>query len=239
MNAVLKNFAAVSCLIILFISCDTASYKISDTIEQRIIFPQYQVQYNAQTHQLEATVSFTVDNPAGPSVKLSDKSSITFNEEHLKFEQDDSAKRCFYRLTMDTLPKLLQFRYINDEGAIFENNLNINKLEINGGNTITISKMMGAVLNYSGQYFMKNEENEETVSCQLSRQGEEPFYFTIDILDNQQISIRDYMLYDVPTGKYTCHFVCEKSNSNIKAMDRGGLITSSYLTKTYTLIITD
>jgi hypothetical protein len=239
MNIISKKIAAVLGLIILFISCNTANYKMSNAIEQRIIFPQYQVQYDAQTRQLEATVSFTVDNPAGLSVKLSDKSSITFNEEHLKFEQDDSTKRYFYRLTMDTLPKLLQFRYINDEGTVFENSLSMNKLEINSGHTITISKSLGAVLSYSGQLFRQNEENEETVSCQLSRQEKEPFYFTIDILDNHQISIRNYMLYDVPTGKYECRFVCEKSNSDINAMDRGGLITSSYLTKPYTLIITD
>ena len=239
MNCNLKSFGVFSGLIIMLLSCNTVNYKMSNTIEQRIIFPQYQVQYDAQTRQFEATVSFTVDNPSGLSVKLSEKSSITFNGMPLNLEQDDSLKRYFYRFTMDTLPKLLQFSYTNDEGTTFENNLSMNKLEINSGNTITISKSVGAVLNYSGKSIVNNDDTEETVSCQLYQQGKEPFYFTIDVFDNQQISIKNEMIYDVPTGKYECRFVREMSNSDIKAMDRGGLITSSYISKTYTLIITD
>jgi hypothetical protein len=213
--------------------------KMSDKIEQRTVFPQYQVQYDAQTLQFEAVVYFTVDNPAGLSVKLSDKSSITFNKMHLDLEQDDSTKRYFYRLTADTLPKLLQFCYINDAGAIFENELTMKKLEITGGNSITISKSLGAVLCYSGQPIIANKDNEEIVSCQLSQQGKEEIHFTVDIIDNHQISIKDYMLFEVPIGKYECRFLREMSHSDIKAMDRGGIITSSYITKPYTLTIID
>ncbi|MDR1345628.1 MAG: hypothetical protein LBK03_02860 [Bacteroidales bacterium] len=239
MNYISKIFIPVLWCLILLTSCQTDNYKMSDKIEQRTVFPQYQVQYNAQTRHFEATVYFTVDNPAGLSVKLSDRSSITFNKMHLNLERDDSTKRYFYRLAMDTLPKLLQFCYINDVGAVFENDLIMRKLEITNGNSITISKSLGAALSYSGQPIATNKDNEETVSCQLSQQGKETIYFTIDIMDNHQISIKDYMLFEVPAGKYECRFLRDMSSSNIKAMDRGGIITSSYITKPYTLIITD
>jgi len=239
MNCISKTFCAILGCMFLFMSCNIGNYKMSNAIEQRIIFPQYQVQYDAQTNQFEAMVYFTVDNPAGLSVKLSDKSSISFNKKPLNVVQNDSTKHYFYHFTTDTLPNLLQFCYINDEGNIFENSLIMKKIEIVGGNTITISKSLGGGLNCSGQSFISNGEDEELISCQLAQKGKNPFCFTINILDKHQISINNNMLDEVPVGQYECRFVREMSNSDIKAMDRGGLITSVYLSKFYTLIITD
>ena len=67
-------------LIFIISSCQSVEREKSNQVEQRLIFPQYTVSYDAESGNLTATAQFNLNNSAGSLIQLSSKSEVLFNQ---------------------------------------------------------------------------------------------------------------------------------------------------------------
>ncbi len=229
-----KSFIfSITAIAILFVSCQSDNYTLSDQVEQRLVFQQYHISYDANTELLHATARFSLNNPTGITLKLAKKSRINWNNEELsgKSTTDDG-----YIYTLNKkipYPEKSTFEYINNDGKIFSNEPYIPFFEINESGTISIDREKGAVLSYTGKKFRE----EELLFCSLFQNNELVSTFEPDIPEGKTITISTNVLYNLKPGNYTCRFTRSYSSSDIRALDRGGWYDSEYLSKTTDLKI--
>lgn len=217
-------------LIMMFCSgCHFGKYEKSNAIEQRIIFPQYSVVYNNETQSTLVTAVFSVNNPAGASLCLNEKSGVSCNGESLRGKFDNDLNQYAYTRQFDgQWIENWVFEYVNNEGQKFENPISVGKLDL-GIETLNISKSSGiTALHFNGSPV----SDEETIELMI---GDE----VIGLMANgNQIVFSGDLFEDVAEGVYDGIFVRTSLTSNIKAMDRGGSISAQYKTKTIKISIT-
>lgn len=227
-NLFLKNcfFTIIG---ILVMGCSSIKTERSDKVEQRIIFPQYMVSYDAENETLSASAQFNLNNPAGMLIKLSSRSKVTFNREKLKPLEDKDEGYFYYVGTWNQpLPKECLFEYINDDQEIFLNKIEMNAFELEG-NISSINKESGATLSFEGKVLNEDEtlecfiatdkENEESVLCSFFPE-----------IAGHSIQIFPEML-PMSQGNYYLFFIRRKSSTEVNALDRGGLWETEYCSR--------
>ena len=216
-------------LVIFLGACN--SMLTSDKVEQRIIFPSYSAHYDASTQILTATVTFQRDNESGEYIKLSKKSSISFDGEDLK-QMSDKDRTCYYFLekkNVVTCPDNVQFNYTNDEGKLFANQLNIRTIQISD---MSLNKNQDNTVKYNGPAI----DEDETIVLMLSKDGQQ-FELQPDVADNNLLLVPSAMLQDFASGTYDAYFLRTTYSTSVKAMDRGGNAEISYHSKSYKITI--
>lgn len=229
MNKVLYQIVILTIVGFFLTCCSSVPTERSDKVEQRIIFPQYTISYNAENETFSASAQFNLNNPVGTLIKLSSRAKVTFNGEKLKAEVDKDQGRFYYSGTWNQpLPKECLFEYINDDKEIFLNKIELNAFELRG-NTFSISKETGATFSFEGKFLNEDEtlecfivtdkENEESVLCSFFPE-----------INGHFVQIVPEML-SVSLGNYYLFFIRRKSSTEVKALDRGGLWETEYCSK--------
>lgn len=229
-----KLLFLISFVFFLF-SCNSNKYKKSDTVEQRIIFQNYTLSYDAEKTSLSVKVSFTCNNPSGISLILRKGSEVTFNGEALEGDFDEKEGYCYKEIFAGELPAKLLFRYQNNEQRIFDNYLKINKFEIKNSSNPIISKNSGIALSYSGPGF----SDDEVLICKFFQGDQNGIAIEPRILSSSVIEITPELVRNVPAGKYECQFIRTLTSSDVKSMDRGGWYSSEYISKKVKITITE
>lgn len=209
--------------------CSSVTTERSDKVEQRIIFPQYTISYNAENETFSASAQFNLNNPAGTLIKLSSRAKVTFNGEKLKAEEDKNEGKFYYAGTWNQpIPKECLFEYVNDDQEIFLNKIELNSFELEG-NAFSISKETGTTFSFKGKIL--NED--ETLECFIAtdKEIEESVLcsFFPEIIGHS-IQLFPEML-SVSPGNYYLFFIRRKSSTEVKALDRGGLWETEYCSK--------
>lgn len=203
----------------------------SDKVEQRIIFPSYYAYYDASTQTLTATVTFQRDNESGEYIKLSKKSSISFNDEVMK-QQSDKDRSCYYffeKNNIESCPDNLQFKYTNDEGKEFSNSLTIRNIQISN---IGLNKNQDNTIKYSGATI----DEDETIALMLSKDGHQ-YEVQPEVMDNNMLLVSAIMLQDFATGTYDAYLLRTTYSTSVESMDRGGSVETVYHSKSYKITI--
>lgn len=92
----------------------------SADVKQGTIEQSYELTYNEASSQLKASASFHYENALGTSLKLTDGSSITFNDMPLKYSNPLNSASYDLELQMARSPMLpMEFRYVNNDGEVF------------------------------------------------------------------------------------------------------------------------
>jgi hypothetical protein len=232
-----KYYIPLFILSVIFIlsSCISGKYKKSEKIEQRIIFQNYAVSYNAGTERLYVKASFTVNNPGGISLSLNDGSEVIFNGKSLDGDYYDEEGYLYLDEFDGKLPSELLFQYRNNDDNIFDNRLKINKFEIKNLEQFVISKSAGAMLNYRGPAF----SDDEVLLCTLMKGEKSVATLELGIRSSEKVELTPGLLTDIPAGAYECYFTRTLTSSDVKSMDRGGWYSSEYISKKIKIIITE
>jgi len=229
MNKILFKFSIFTIVGLFLTCCSSVKTEKSDKVEQRIIFPQYTISYDAENEIFSASAQFNLNNPAGTFIKLSSRSKVTFNGETLKSKEDKEGGKFYYTATWNQpLPKECLFEYVNNEQEVFLNKIDLNSFELEG-NTFSISKESGATFSFKGKKLNEDEtlecfiatdkENEESVLCSFFPE-----------ISGHSVQFFPRML-SVSPGNYYLFFIRRKSSTEVKALDRGGLWETEYCSK--------
>jgi len=232
-----KYYIPLFILSVIFIlsSCNSDKYKKSGEIEQRIIFQNYAVSYNAGTEKLDVKASFTVNNPSGISLSLNNESEVIFNGKSLDGDYYDDEGYIYHDEFDGKLPSELLLQYRNNDDNIFDNRLKINKFEIKNPERLVISKSAGAMLNYWGAAF----SDDEVLLCTLMKGEKSVATLEPGIRSSEKVEFTSGLLTDVPIGAYECYFTRTLTSSDVRSMDRGGWYSSEYISKKIKIIITE
>ncbi len=221
-------------VIIILSSCNSGKYTKSEKIEQRIVFQNYTVSYNAGTDKLNVKASFTVNNPGGISLQLNKGSEILFNGKSLDGDYFDDEGYIYHDELDGKLPSELLFQYRNNDDNIFDNRLKINKFEIKNQEQLVISKNVGAMLYYKGAKF----SDDEILLCTIIKGEKQITALEPGIRSSEKVELTPELLINVPVGTYECYFTRTLTSSEVKSMDRGGWYMSEYISKKIKIIIT-
>jgi hypothetical protein len=221
-------------LIFIISSCQSVEREKSNQVEQRLIFPQYTVSYDAESGNLTATAQFNLNNSAGSLIQLSSKSEVLFNQKKLKLIEDKENQKIFYSIKSDEiLPKKLIFEYTNDIKNTFINKVYINPIVIRGKD-IKINKQEGVVIPFIGETFSLDE----TLDCIITANNTIISNFSPDINSERKIIfLSPSNLANINNGEYTLHFVRRQSSTQVFAMDRGGYWETEYFSKKISISI--
>ena len=216
-------------------SCNSDKYKKSEKIEQRIIFQNYAVSYNAGTEMLDIKAFFTVNNPGGISLSLSNGSNVIFNGKSLDGDYFDDEGYIYHDEFEGKLPSKLRFQYRNNDNNVFDNRLKIKKFDVKNQERLIISKSTGAILAYLGPAF----SDEDLLLCTLLKGEKSITTFEPGIRSSKKVEFTPELLINVPAGTYECYFTRTLTSSDVKSMDRGGWYSSEYISKKVKIIITE
>lgn len=230
MQKTIGSLISLMICVAIFSSCSSVETIKSDTIEQRLIFQQYFIQYNANDSTIEATAQFNVNNGAGASLKLTGKSCVTYNDEELKGTSNKSENTFQYTLHSDgALPQHSSFTYMNNDNQKFVNNIPVNRIELKAAKSV-LSKTAKNTLAFNGQPLGDNETLECVITLRSNDENKYNFQCYQDTENPHMIVIFGEDI-DAPTGEYEMQFIRRNSSSEINAMERGGLWETEYLTK--------
>jgi len=223
----MKNYIFIFFVVGLFISgCSSIQTEKSNRVEQRIIFPQYSLTYDADSETLIASAQFNTNNPAGTFIKLSSNSSITFNENRLKATENRENFRFYYTYkSTETLPQKAVFEYVNDDKKQFTNAIHIHSFELKE-RTYFFKTKEEKVIPFIGKALNENE----TLEGVVTNNNHEIINTFFPILRERSILISADMI-SLNSGRYFLHFIRRESSSKVNALDRGGLIEVEYHSK--------
>ena len=114
-----KALQLISLLLIgyIFVGCSENVPTInSDKADQTRIFQAYKVSYRAYSKELTATAAFHLNNTSGEIVKLTGKSEVFFEKEDMEWLEQG-----YYQETGNKFIEKPAFKYINNDGQIFQN----------------------------------------------------------------------------------------------------------------------
>ena len=210
-------------------ACHSGKYEKSDTVEQRIIFPQYSVIYDDATQSTTVSAVFSVNNPAGRSLCLSKPSSITCNGEKLNGKFDSESKQYTYSLPFNgQFIENIMFEYTNNNERVFRNDVALHKLDL-GVDHLNISKSSDIThITFTGKHL----SDEETVELYL---GDDMISL---MTQGNRIMLSGEQFQEIADGVYDGVFVRTLLSSDIQSLDRGGSISAQYKTKKIKISIT-
>ena len=230
MKKTISNIILTTFCLIMFYGCSSVETVKSDDVEQRIIFPQYFIHYNADDSTTVATAKFNVNNGAGAALKLAGGSNVKYDGEKLSGAANKSDNSYQYTLRRHgALNPKSAFLYTNNDGQEFTNQLNINSFEVNTAK-VELSKSVTNTVKFSGKTLDENE----TLECVMTQCGNEENSFSVSCYqdnDNSHMIIIFGEDIEAPAGEYEIQFVRRNSSSEISAMERGGLWETEYLSK--------
>lgn len=225
---------SIAFLSLVLLSCQSNKYLKSDQVEQRVIFQQYHLSFDAENNHLRAQATFSENNPSGKTIELTKKSEVFFNDTKMEGYYQDSRFSYFTNLSIEK-PKILQFKYINNEDIVYSNTLTLRPLSISTPNGFTLQRSSAASMPYAGAPF----SDEESLECTFY-QGDKPIQtFELESPSGKYISISSSMINTLKPGKYSCQFSRTISSSNVKSTDRGGWYECEYISKKIEIIIVD
>ena len=228
------KYFLVLVMIILFASCYSKKYKSSDSVEQRLIFQQYRIRFDNEKSVFSANARFTLNNPAGISIKLAKESKVFFNQNPL----EDSYRSEGYEYSFQSdseLPEHFKFQYINNNNDTLTNKFLMKTFEIENPNHSSWSKNSGVFLTYTGQRF----DDSEVLSCILFQDQETVTTIELALPNKKTFFISANYLSDIPNGKYNCQFVRSSLSSKVNGMERGGNFECEYYSKMILINLTN
>ena len=236
MKNIICNLILTTIFITLFQGCTSVETVKSDDVEQRIIFQQYFIHYDAADSTTIAIAKFNVNNGAGTALKLVSGSYVKYNGEKLSGEADKNDNTYQYTLRRhEALESVNTFTYLNNDKQEFSNNVEINPFELQASQA-ELSKSDKNTLQFKGKPISENE----TIECVLTQQDNAENSYPLPCYqdnNNPQMIVIFGEDIDAPAGKYSMQFVRRNSSSEISAMDRGGLWETEYLSKTVNVTI--
>ena len=215
-------------LVLAFVACHPVI--TSNKVEQRIIFPSYSVQYDADVQSLTATVTFQTDNESGEYIKLSSDSYVFFNQDAME-RKSDKERPCYYFFKKDVAacPENVMFSYNNDEGRIFSNQLNIKPIQMA---EVSLSRNQDNFVKYKGSPLTEDE----TISLVLTKDDHQ-YEISPEMAENNTLLISANLLHELKAGTYDARLLRTSYSTSVKAMDRGGSAETSYQSETYKINI--
>lgn len=222
------ELSIVFSMVLLMTACHSVKTTSTDDVEQRLIYQQYFVKYDAEEEMLTATAKFNLNNNSGEQLKLSRKSAVAFNGHGMEATENNGA--FFYQWEDELeMPKQFVFTYRNDEKQEFANNIILSQFELKD-KKCHLSKAGSNELSFVGKAFTDSE----TLECIILQEGAfddksacSIFPFILDA-STIRINGEDLALAE---GEYEIYFIRRNSSTDLKAMDRGGIWESEYDSK--------
>lgn len=225
----LISFSFLFSFVFMLSGCQSVEREKSNHVEQRLIFPQYTVSYDAELENLTASAQFNLNNSVGTLIQLSSKSEIFFNQKKLKLVEDKDNKRIFYSIKSDDmLPKKLIFEYTNDDKSTFINKVYMNSFVVKEKN-IRINKQKGVIIPFFGKRF----SSDETLECIMTTTNNTIISnFSPDLnAERKTVFLSPSIFSNLNNGEYMLYFVRRQSSTQVFAMDRGGYWETEYFSK--------
>lgn len=223
-----RNLLAISLLLsaTLFAGCHKGpDLTDSDKVDQDNIFQQYATVYDADAQKMTATATFRLDQPSGKLLRLVGDSKVEVNGSSMEMNDEGS-----YEAALDKFGQKTDFTYVNNNKETFNNKLITNTIEFNQ-ETITLSKSAKVTFAIKAEPF----EDEETVSCQLTKDGE-----TVEVevaVEAGRVIVEPDFLEGVQPGSYTARLIRTGYSDNVNAKVRGGIWESKYISKSKKITI--
>jgi hypothetical protein len=208
------------------VSCASKHYVSSDRVEQRVIFPSYEIKYDYEQQEGAVQVIFHVDNHSGQTVRLKGESKVTFNDTCLEghYSKEDGY---VYARSLNALPSRWCFIYTNNDRQQFKNTFRVSGIDMAGKRDITFRKHEAAVFATTGA--LRGEETSARLLL-FNNKGQQITAIAVTLRDRQGWITPEAMLA-VPEGHYTGQLSTTCYSSDIKAMDRGGAYETRCLSK--------
>ncbi|MCQ2280725.1 MAG: hypothetical protein MJZ49_08010 [Bacteroidales bacterium] len=223
-----RNILAISLLLmaILFTGCHKGiELTGSDKVNQDNIFQQYATVYDADAQKMTAIATFRLDQPSGKLLRLVSGSKVEVAGQ--KMEMNDEGK---YEFSFEQFGRKTHFTYVNNNKETFNNELITNTIEFNQ-ETIALSKSDKVTFAIKAEAF----EDAETVSCQLSSDGE-----TVEVevaVEAGRIVVEPDFLETIQPGTYTARLIRKGYSNRVNAKARGGVWESKYISKSKKITI--
>lgn len=214
-----KALQLISLLLIgyIFVGCSENVPTInSDKADQTRIFQAYKVSYRAYSKELTATAAFHLNNTSGEIVKLTGKSEVLFEKMDMEWQEQG-----YYQKTGNKFIEKPAFKYINNDGQIFQNKFTVKKIEFKQDNISlqkgaeNVFKCKGPDMDFNESIYLSLHINNDEVEIQAD-------------MSQNNIVLAEHALDEIPTGTYTGCLVRRNFDTNVHSLDRGGVWESEY-----------
>ena len=214
-----KAIQLISLLLIsyIFVACSESVPTInSDQADQTRIFQAYKVSYREYSKEMTATAAFHLNNTSGEIVKLTGKSEVLFGKEDMEWQEQG-----YYQETGNKFVEKPSFKYINNDGQIFQNKFTVKKIEFKQDDIALQKgaensfKCKGPDMDFNESVYLTILLNNDEVEIQAD-------------MSQNNIVLAEHALDEIPAGTYTACLVRRNFDTNVHSLDRGGVWESEY-----------
>ncbi len=221
----LSLLTVISIGTILLTSCASNETSESNKVMQSEIFQTYDVSYDATDEELDVYASFRFGGENGTTLKLVDKSKFFYNDIEISSHKSSWFGTSYKYEKAGSLIVEHNFKYINNDGEVYENKIPILKAEPAIENN-TLSKSKGGVISWSGMP-TTGKDNLEIIlkdSIHIAR-------FTTENIGANSIRVKPEELSNISVGSGSIYIERFINSSLQKATQIGGKISSKYESK--------
>lgn len=202
----------------------------SINIDQERIYSNYSFEYDADNNQSVAKATFRLDNSGGKKIQLTYPARIEFNGQGLSYRSALGD----YSLTNFGNEISGQFKYSNNDGAVFSNSIDeLASIELPFGLT-SISQNGNFFLPWQGDALKSGE----TVRVKISTVGISRTFTTTAVSANH-ILLDENSLKALVPGDATIQIERESYKSLEQSNLSGGRITTTYKSRKMFITITN
>lgn len=219
------QFIGMVSLGIILASCASNETSDSNKVAQSEIYQSYFVDYDASKNELEATASFRFGGQNGTTLRLVDKSKVSYNEKPMS-AKTSAWTGTSYQFEVNGEAMLENtFVYVNNDKQIFKNKVPLLKAEPVLENGL-ISKSKGAVVSWVGTPLSSLDNVEIVIQDSV-----QPHYFSPKLVGATSMTLKTVDLTPVKIGKGELYIVRRVNLSLQKTNPIGGVIGSEYVSK--------
>lgn len=221
----LPQFIAVASLVVILASCASNETSDSNKVAQTEIYQSYFVDYDASKNELEATASFRFGGQNGTTLRLVDKSKVSYNEKPLSAKTSAWTGTSYqYQVNGDAVVEHT-FIYVNNDKQTFKNSVPLLKAEPVLENGL-VSKSKGAVVSWVGTPLSSLDNVEIVIQDSV-----QPHYYSPKLVGATSLTLKNGDLLPLKIGKGELYIVRRVNLSLQKTNPIGGAIGSEYVSK--------
>lgn len=212
-------------LCLLLTSCKSNETSDSNKVAQSEIYQSYFVEYDASQNEFEATASFRFGGENGTTLRLVDKSNVSYNNNTMSAQTSAWTGTSYIYKKNGAVGVEHTFLYVNNDNESFKNMIPLMTAEPILKNT-TISKSKGVVISWTGVPLSSKDEIEILLS-----DSTQTHYFSPKIVGATSLTLGSNDLLPVKVGNGELSIIRKVTLSLQNGKPIGGVIGSEYKSK--------
>lgn len=220
-----RTFMSMVLLSLTLVSCKSNETSDSDKVAQSEIYQSYFVEYDASQNEFEATASFRFGGENGTTLRLVDKSNISYNNIPMNAQTSAWTGTSYAFKKNGAVGVEHTFLYVNNDQESFKNMIPLMQAEPILENA-SISKSKGAVVSWTGVPLSSKDEIEILLS-----DSNQTHYFSPKIVGATSLTLKSNDLLPLKAGHGELSIVRRVTFSLQNGKPIGGVIGSEYKSK--------